>query len=269
MSTSLWRRTRRRRIFQPAHGAPDTRTRPTGRVAPCRFTVAVRRAVVVVAAAAVSNGCAVLPTSTPVDPHVDFAAHPGYRGLVVDRMEGGQTAVLVRARSAPLSAGPTHLLQTDGKTIAALWVGDHTHVTVRQTPDRAAPFVGEVRASWKQGAMRLAFQSADGASFRTSRFDRIDSETFPNILDREMYSVLHLPGVYSAELRDAQNIPVGWLRVRILPYQGLPREYEASVPEPLNGPLATAAVALVDSEIDSIIDRNAFSGDRIPRGLAP
>ena len=37
----------------------------------------------------------------------------------------------------------------------------------------------------------------------------------------------------------------------------------------LVGGLAAGAIALVDSEIDWIIDRNAFPGDRIPEGIAP
>ena len=216
-----------------------------------------------------SSGCALLPRSKPVDPRVDFVAHPGYRGLVVDRMDGGHRAILVRTHSTPSSGGPTHLFEADGTTIAALWVNDSHRVTVRRTPEATAPSVGDVLASWKQGGLRLTFHSADGLAFHTSRFDRIDSKGFPNILDREMYSVMDLPGVYRAELRDEQNVPVGWLRVRILPYQGLPRDYEADVPGPLNGPLAAGAIALVDSEIDWIIDRNAFPGDRIPEGIAP
>ena len=78
-----------------------------------------------------------------------------------------------------------------------------------------------------------------------------------------------LPGLYRAVLQDAQNDAVGWLRVRILPYQGLPRDYDGNVPGALNGPLAAGAVALVDSEIDSLIERNALPEDRIPEGLAP
>lgn len=253
MSTSFRRRTRALCTLQPSH-----------------CPIGVGRAVLVVTTMVLWNGCALLPRSQPADPRVDFAAHPGYRGLVVDRMGGGQTAVLVGADSTPSSAGPSQVLQADGKTLAALWVSDHDRITVRQTPDAVAPVVGEIRASWEQGVMRLTFQSADGASFHTSRFKRIDSENFPQALDREMLAVSQdLPGVYRAELRDAQNVPVGWLRVRILPYQGLPRDYEGDVPAALNGPLATAAVVLVDSAIDSIVERNAFPEDRMPEGLVP
>jgi hypothetical protein len=226
-----------------------------------------RIAPAVFAAAFVLHGC-IVPRSKAAEPDADFAAHPGYRGLVVDRMEGGQTAVLVPTRSGR-APGPTHLFQTDGQTIAALWSIDHDHVAVRRTSDVTAPLVGEVLASWQRGAIHLAFQSPDGVSFHTSGFQRIDSENFPHTLDREMFLVSDLPGVYRAEVRDRQNAPVGWLRVRILPYQGLPRDYEGDVPEPLNGPLAAAAVTLVDAEINSIVEHNALPEDRLPEGLAP
>jgi hypothetical protein len=51
--------------------------------------------------------------------------------------------------------------------------------------------------------------------------------------------------------------------------QGLPRDYEGDVPAALNGPLATAAVVLVDSAINSIVERNTFPEDRMPEGLVP
>ena len=224
-------------------------------------------AVAAIVALTLSSACASLPRSEPRDPRVDFAAHPGYRGLVVDRMEGGHTAVLARAHSGSL--GPTHLFEADGRTMAALWVTDSDRVTVRQAPDTTAPLVGDVAASWKDGAIRLVFHSANGDSFSTSRFNRIKGAPFRNILDREMYAIRDLPGTYRAELRDGHDVPVGWVRVRILPYQGLPRDYQADVPAPLDGPLAAGAVALLDSEIAKIIDLNAFPDDRMPEGLVP
>ena len=211
-------------------------------------------------------GCALPPLET-AEQRGDFAAHPGYRGLVVDRMDGGPAAVLVRATSS--TASPTHVLEAGGHPIAALWIADHVRIVARQAPDLRAPPIGDVAASWVRGAMQLTFHTADGGSFHTSRFDRVDSDNFPNVLDRETYSVLDLPGVYRAALLDERNVPAGWLRVRILPYQGLPRDYQADVPRSLNGALAVGAVALVDAEIDSIVRQNTLPGDRIPEGIAP
>jgi hypothetical protein len=228
-----------------------------------------RNGVAIVAAFMLMNGCALLPKLNRIDPHADFVAHPGYHGLVVDRTGGGHTALLVQAHSTPPSGGPTHVFEMDGKPAAALWVTDHDHVIVRQTADASAPPAGDVAASWKDGAIQLTFHSADGESFHTSQFDRIEGPTFRNVLDREMYAIRDLPGVYGAELRDEHDAPVGWVRVRILPYQGLPRDYQADVPKPLDGPLTAGAVALLDSEIATIIDLNAFPDDRMPEGLVP
>ena len=177
--------------------------------------------------------------------------------------------MLVGARSTPSSGGPTHEFEVDGKPVAALWVTDHDHVVVRQTADATAPPAGDVVASWKNSAIRITFHSADGAAFHTSRFDRVDGPNFRNVLDREMYGIRDLPGVYRADLRDEQDVPVGWVSVRILPYQGLPRDYQAEVPGRLDGPLAAGAVALLDSEIATIIKLNAFPDDRMPEGLVP
>lgn len=231
------------------------------------MSISPHSSVALIVALTLSSGCTTLPHAQPSDSRVDFAAHPGYRGLVVDRMEGGHTAVLVRAHAG--SVGPTHLFEADDKTVAALWVEDSDRVTVRQAPETTAAMVGDVTASWKEGAIRLAFHSANGDSFSTSRFNRIEGAPFRNVLDREMYAIRDLPGIYRAELRDGHDVPVGWVRVRILPYQGLPRDYQADVPAPLDGPLAAGAVALLDSEIAKIIALNAFPDDRMPEGLVP
>jgi hypothetical protein len=204
------------------------------------------------------SGCAGLHTP-PADARVDFAVHPGYSGLVVDRMDGGQSAVLVRPRSTG-SAAPTDVLEADGKPLAALWVTGDDVVAVRPTTDPSAPLLGEVVASSTEGATRFAFYLADGASYHSSAFERIDSANSPNLLGKQMLHWLQVPGVYRAELYDAQGAPRGWLRVEILPYQGFPRHFDGDIPEPLNGPLAIGAVALLNSEIDSI-EVNAFPDD--------
>ncbi|HVM96449.1 MAG TPA: hypothetical protein VMT89_08665, partial [Candidatus Acidoferrales bacterium] len=118
-----------------------------------------------------------------------------------------------------------------------------------------------------QQALRLDIDPAHGESFSTSRFHRIDRSDASN-LDAET-SISDLPGSYRADLCDARKNPIGWLSVRVLPYEGLPRTYEADVPESLDGPLTAAAFAMVDSEIAAIIKRNTWPEDRIPEGLAP
>ncbi len=247
-----WAPKRARGASRSPRCAIDAGTGPTARVGLRVSPLRARNAVAVVVAAALLSSCVWLPRSAPVDPGVDFAAHLGVSGIVVDRMEGGRTAVLVHPHSSPSPGGPTYLLQADGKTIAALWVTGSDQVSVRQTVDPTGPVIGHVRAAWEHGAIRLTLESADGASVRTGVFDRSDVHFQPNALGKEMLSVHDLPGVYRAELRDPQNVNVGWLRVRLSQYMATSHTYDGVLPTPLNGPLAAGAVLLLESQVDNV-----------------
>jgi hypothetical protein len=180
------------------------------------------------------TACAARVT-VPVDPKVDFAAHVEHRGLVVDRAQGGEPAVLVPVRTLPFSSGPTYLLQAQAKTIAALWVNDPAHATVRQTSDPAAPVIGRVEAHWKAGAINLTLRPMHGPELHTGVFERTDGPSLPSVLSWNANTVLDVRGMYEAD---------------VLP---------PSVPESL----ATAAVALVDSDVDYIEDHavNVYLGN--------
>jgi hypothetical protein len=226
-----------------------------------------RFATLLSAAAVFLAGCAAM--RRPVDPAANFAAEPTYGGLVVQRTQGGEEAVLVHAESTSAESGPTHLLESDGRTLGALWLSDGARVDVRQTADPRAPMLGDAQVSWEEGALHLVLHGADGASLHTSRFERLDSVNPPQDLRRVMaspFAIAGLPGVYRAELRDAREAAVGWMQVRILPYVGLPRDYDADVPASVNESLLAGAVALVDGEIAAIADANAYPEDRIPEG---
>jgi hypothetical protein len=192
--------------------------------------------------------CASPLRAVPVDPGVDFAAHVEHRGLVIDRAHGPEPAVLVPAGSL-FSRGPNYLLEADGKTLAALWVKDLAHVTVRRTADPAGPVLGRVGASWKEGAIRLTLTPADGPALQTGRFHRVDGPGPPELLTSDFGTVLDERGMYLAELRDEKGNAIGWLRVRISPYQAARRIYDADLPPSVPEPLATAAVALVNANI--------------------
>jgi len=235
-------------------------THPTERSGLGGFAAAGRTTLALAVAIVLVNGCAALPTAASVEPGVDFAAHRGVSGIVLDRMENGQTAVLAPADSSPSSRGPTYLLEADGKTIAALWVTEGDHVTVRQTADPTGPVVGQVWASWEQGAMRLTFEPPGGVSDHTGSFYRrnVDSEE-PPALGNNMLSVHDLPGVYHANLRDSQNAKVGWLRVNVGQYMAASHTYDGVLPAPLDGPLAAGAVALIESQI-AHVERSTRGG---------
>jgi len=201
----------------------------------------------------IASMCVLASYSSPlqaltVDPGVDFAAHSEHRGLVVDRAQGAEPAVLVPAGSL-FSRGPNYLLEADGKTLAALWVKDLAHVTVRRTADPAGPVIGRVGASWQEGAIRLTLTPADGPPLQTGRFHRVDGPGIPDLLTSHFGAVLDERGMYFAELRDEQGNATGWLRVRISPYQAARRVYDAALPSSVPEPLATAAVALVNANI--------------------
>ncbi|MGD0949892.1 MAG: hypothetical protein ABSA52_20985 [Candidatus Binatia bacterium] len=196
--------------------------------------------------------CAPRLNAIPVDTGVDFAAHAAHRGLVVDKMAGASAAVLVPAGSQSWTGGPRFLLQANDKTIAAVWFPERDKMIVRGTADPQAPLIGEVDAAWKDGTIRLTLKPAEGASFQTSAFDRIDGRMGRAALGSQVNTRLSVRGVYRAELRDAQGGPAGWLRVQISPHQAARHIYDGVVPASLNGPLATAAVALLDSDVKHI-----------------
>ena len=134
---------------------------------------------------------------------------------------------------------------------------------VRQSADRHAPLIGEVDAAWKEGAIRLTFKPANGAPFQTGAFDRIDGRVVTAALGPQVDTILDVRGVYRAQLRDAQGAPAGWLRVRISPHQAAPHMYNGVLPASVNEPLATAAVALLDSDVNNIEDHaiNVYLGN--------
>ncbi len=238
------------------------------RTVPCCFPHALGRCAVrdlrniLLALGLTLTGCAARVT-VPVDPRAEFAAHGEHRGLVVDRAHGGEPAVLVPARTLPFSSGPTYLLQAEDKTIAALWVKDPAHVTVRQTSDPAAPVVGRVEAHWNAGAINLTLRPVDGPELHTGVFERTDGPSLPSVLRWNAATVLDVRGRYEAELRDASGAPAGWLRVRISPYMAAGRIYDGDLPPSVPEALATAAVALVDSDVDYIEDHavNVYLGN--------
>jgi hypothetical protein len=61
-----------------------------------------------------------------------------------------------------------------------------------------------------------------------------------------------LHGMYEAEARDTAGSRVGWMTIRVSPFQGPRRIYDADLPESVQEPLAAAAVLLVNSDLSSM-----------------
>jgi|SRR5579862_8431878 len=177
-----------------------------------------------------------------------FAAHVEHRGLVVDRGPTAEPAVLVSTGSL-FSQGPNYRLEAGGQTVAALWVKNLAHVTVRRTTAPADPVIGRVAATWEGGALRLRLEPGNGEVLQTGRFHRIDGPGSPEVLTENISTTLDERGAYVATLRDSVGRSAGWLRIGISPFESGRRVYSALLPSTVSEPLATAAVALINTNL--------------------
>lgn len=241
--------------MEPRHAkAPQSSYLGSPRRSGSKAGEAARRLATLLAVLAPLAGCTPALQALPADPSVDFAAHAAHRGLVIDEMPGVSPAVLVPGGWQYLAGGPRFLLQAHHHIIAALWFPEPGRMIVRRGADSGSPLVGEVDATWKDGAIRLKVKPADGTVFQTGAFDRIDGRVVTAALSSQAHTVLDVRGTYRAEVRDAKGVPVGWLRAKISPHQAATHIYDGVLPAEVNGPLATAAVALLDAEVNTIED---------------
>jgi hypothetical protein len=193
------------------------------------------------------------------DSGATFAAHVASRGLVIDRMEGGQSGVL-ELSTTPYD-GPQFVLYSEGAPTAALWVHGADTV-VRSAADSAAPAIGRVDASWDERAIRLTLKPEGDGAFSTSMFKRIEGGG-PAALGQPASSTLDLRGVYRADLIDGSGQPAGWIRVQFTHGWSAHRLYDGVLPAALNGPLAVAAVARLDAEVTAVVNQamNPYIGN--------
>lgn len=206
-------------------------------------------------------GCATLRLSVEIDPQATFGAHQEHASLVVDRFDRGRSGVLRAASWLRLPGAPTFVLDVGGESVAGVWLSG-SQATVRREKSKSAEVIGEVTPSWENGAIRLGPQPAGGPAFRTDVFTRKGTGGGPGVLARIAETILDVRGTYEATVRDANSVAVGWMRVRIGPYQPSPRIYEATLPAAVPPELTTAAAAALDAEIDWIEDHalNVYRG---------
>ena len=196
--------------------------------------------------------CAVLRQPVSVDPAASFAAHLDHGGLTVDRLERGRSGNLRAPSWLRLPGAPTFVLEdAERQRVAALWRSG-SEVTVRPTVSEDAPVTGRVRPGWDEGAIRLVLEPSNGDALHTDVFARQGTGMGPSTLTRAAETVIDVRGVYEAPVRDGKGASVGWLRVRVSPYQTAPRIYEAALPTSVPPALAAASAAALDAEIDWI-----------------
>jgi hypothetical protein len=193
-------------------------------------------------------GCAWISPTVEVDPAVTFAVHAASRGLVIDKMEGGQAGVL--EWSTTPSTGPQFVLYSAGTPTAGFWVSG-ADIFVKSAPPAVA--IGQVKADWDAGAIRLTFKPEGDGTFSTSVFKRIAGGTGPAALGQPAGSLLDLRGIYQADVMDAAGGTAGWIRVRFAhTWTSAHRIYDGALPSTLNGPLAVAAVTRLDAELTAV-----------------
>lgn len=211
-----------------------------------------RVATLACAGAALLTSCSLPHALADIDPTADFAAHSEEEGLVVDRNTDGRHVLVTDAHLGVFRSGPQLVVQSGDTPVAGLWVKDTDHLTVRRSLDVDAPLVGRVQATWENGLLRLVLKSADGDTYATSRFRRMDLRREPEALGEEDESELDLDGTYQAVFRDTSGRPVGWMRVRIDPSRQFVHVYTGDVPRALDPSLVTGAAALLDADVTDL-----------------
>jgi len=186
-----------------------------------------------------------------IDPSANFGAHVVHGGLDVDRFPGGGAGQVAPPSWFRRPGAPALVVESDGKRLGALWVSAD-RVVVRPGLSETPPLVGDVTKSWDDGAVRLALRSSDGPALRSDALRRTQSTGGPDVLSRNAQTVIDVRGSYEAPVREANGTAVGWVRVRIGPYQPAARIYEASLPATVSPALAAAVAVALDGEIDWI-----------------
>lgn len=170
-----------------------------------------------------------------------------------------RTRTLQRAAVVFLTATVVNLSTASAAQQAASQVDftayrDHRGIMIQDGGHWPAAPTGPatVEAYPEHGAIRLTFKPADGSALSTGMFERIDGSVAPAALGLPAETVLDVRGVYRADLHDATGATVGWLRVRVSPFDVAPRIYDGNVPATLSPQSLTTALAQLDAEIDRI-----------------
>jgi len=227
---------------------------------PLNATIAVLTSLSIAAA----YGCGV--RAIPMDSDASFAMHQENRMFVMDRPKSGAPAVVTAAEWFRTPGAPAWALRHNGETLAAYWIDGNAGMTARTGSEASDRPLGAVSPSWDDNAIRLKIEALDGQPVRSDVFARTEDGGAPSVLTRDTQTILDVRGRYQAALRDTTGAEVGWLRLRIGPYEPAARIYEAKLPASVSDTLAVAAVLSLASEIDWIEGhtQNVYQKDRGP-----
>jgi hypothetical protein len=218
-----------------------------------------RRNLLVILAAGLTlsmPGCTRSPSTVPVDPEANFAAHTVDGRFALDRMTNGHRGVLEDPGWLRVPNEPAYVLRVDGETRAALWRFGRSRVLVRRDASTIAPRAGEAIATWDDGAIRLTLHLADASALHSDVFSREGGGGGPTVLTRSAGGVSGREGAYRAALRDGSGKQAGWLRVRLEPDEHAARIYDGRLPPAIDDAVAAAAVLVLDGELGWLSDKH-------------
>jgi hypothetical protein len=203
------------------------------------------------AAGLIGGGCAVDARPIPVDPGLTFAVHTVHGGLVVDRVQNGETGVLQSEGGWSSLTNPEFSLHLDGAGGERRLVGIGPVVVHRGTTDEG-PVSGRVEPSWDDQAIRLTLRPVTGPPLVSDVFSRIDTIAGMDEITRLDQTSLDLRGSYQALLRDPSGRAVGFLRVDVSPWSSVMAACEGVLPPTVGQGMAVAAAETLGAEIDWI-----------------
>jgi hypothetical protein len=202
----------------------------------------------------------------PLQSDASFGMHQENRTFVVDRPTSSPPAVVTAAEWLRTPGDPAWALRRDGAPRAGYWIDGNASTTARAGLQASDKPLGDVRPSWDDNAIRLQLAPPGGQTIKSDVFARAEDQGGTPVLTRAAQTILDVRGRYQAALRDVTGAEVGWLRLRVGPYEPAARIYEAKLPAGVSDDLAVAAVLSLASELDWIEGhtQNVYQKDRGP-----
>jgi hypothetical protein len=224
------------------------------------------RTVAVLTSLSLAIVCGCGARAIPLQSDASFGMHQGNRTFVVDRPSSSPPAVVTAAEWLWTPGAPAWALRRNGETLATYWIDGNAGTTARAGSRGSDRALGAIRPSWDDNAIRLQIEPPGGQAIKSDVFARTQDGGGTAVLSRAAQTILDVRGRYQAALRDATGAEVGWLRLRVGPYEPAARIYEAKLPAGVSDDLAVAAVISLASEIDWIEahSQNVYQKDRGP-----
>ena len=201
---------------------------------------------------ALAAACMRGPEVISIDSDATFVMHMEHREFLVDRPLYRPPEMVEPAEWLRTFDDPTWALRREGDTVAAYWLDGNAGTVARAGMQQSSHLLGAIRPSWKDNEIRLRIERPDAEPLQSDVFTRLTGGGGTPALSRNIQANIDIRGRYRASLRDATGKEVGWLGLRIGPYELAPRIFEGVLPAGLSPDIAVAAALSLNSEIDWI-----------------